>query len=288
MRDIISDINLISEIVSFPQVIAEIQSEATKENVASVRIAQLIETDAALTIQVLRAINSPFYGLRWEVTSVPQAVAFLGFEEVSHLALLYHMRQEFNQFNDQQVDYLNDLWKHSLATAILSQSLASKLAQRPLSKAFTAGILHDIGKIVFVQCYPIYHDEVRNLLNTSDIADVEAEEQLIGISHATIGGHLCERWKLPAELRDIIQHHHKPAASKYSPVLTAIVRFADVLAEIWEHGINELPKNFSLADHPSWHILQKEIPSFQTTPLDNVCLELKKELERRIELFNIG
>jgi putative nucleotidyltransferase with HDIG domain len=288
MRDLAPEIDRISEIVSFPRVLAEIQTELLKDSVASVRIAQLVETDAALTVQVLRAANSPFYGLRWEVTSVPQAVAVLGFEEVSHLALLFHMRQQIFKLNEHQSDFLDMLWKHSLSTAIVAQSLASKFGQKPYSKAFTAGILHDLGKIVLVQYYPIYLDEIRQLSSESGVPDIDAEEQMVGITHANIGARLCQKWMLPAELSDIVQHHHHPASAKHSPLLTAAVRFADLQSEIWLRGIGEQPLTFRLEDDPCWKILKEEASYFHDTPIEQLSLDLEKDLSRRLDLFDIG
>ncbi|MCU0412116.1 MAG: HDOD domain-containing protein, partial [Bacteroidetes bacterium] len=89
MRDIRSEIDKINEIVPFPTVVAQIMSELLKEETATEKIVQLIETDAVLTARILRAANSPYYGLRWEVNNITRAVVLLGFEEVSRLVLIY-------------------------------------------------------------------------------------------------------------------------------------------------------------------------------------------------------
>jgi putative nucleotidyltransferase with HDIG domain len=288
MRDLTPDIERINEIVAFPLVLAEVQAEILKDNAASVRVAQLVEMDAALTVQVLRAANSPFYGLRWEVTSVPQAVAVLGFEEVGHLALFFHMRQQIFKLNEHQVDFLNALWQHSISTAIVAQALVTKIELRPFGKAFTAGLLHDIGKIVLAQYYPLYLDEIRQMTIDEGLNDIEVENQLVGTTHAEIGARLCEKWKLPADFIDVIRRHHNPSKSTRSALLTASVRFADLLCELWEIGIGEQRLTFDLEQESCWILLKEQVPRLRSMTLEQVCLDLAKDYEHRLDLLDLG
>ncbi len=288
MRDLSPDIERINEIVAFPLVLAEVQAETQKDNAASVRVAQLVEMDAALTVQVLRAANSPYYGLRWEVTSVPQAVAVLGFDEVGRLALFFHMRQQIFKLNEHQVDFLNALWKHSISTAIVAQALVTKIELRPFGKAFTSGLLHDIGKIVLAQYYPLYLDEIRQMTLEDGLADVDAEIQLIGTTHEEIGARLCEKWKLPADFVDVIRRHHDLSKSARSLLLTASVRFADLLCELWEIGIGEQRLTFDLEQELCWKILKEQAPRLRDVTLEQLCLDLTKDYEHRLDLLDLA
>ena len=288
MRDLTPDIEQISEIVAFPTVIAEIQAEILKENVASVRVAQLVKTDATLTAQVLRAVNSPFYGLRWEVTSVTQAIAMLGIDEIGRLVLLFHLRQQMFKLDHQQAEFLDRLWRHSLSTAIVAQAMASKFELLPFGKAFTAGLLHDIGKIVLAQYYPVHLEEISQMTNEIGLADVDGEQQMVGINHAEIGARLCEKWTLPIELVHVIRRHHDRPESDHFSLLTSSVRFADLLCESWEVGIGEQQLPLELENEPSWLLLKGTSKKLQEIPFEEVNRILKEELDTRSDLFHIS
>jgi putative nucleotidyltransferase with HDIG domain len=288
MRDLTADIDQISEIVAFPTVIAEIQAEILKDNVASARIAQLVKLDATLTAQVLRAVNSPYYGLRWQVVAVTQAIALLGVEEVGRLVLLFHMRQQMFKLDNHQAHFLDNLWKHSLSTGLIAQTLAAKYQLVLAGKAFTAGLMHDIGKIVLAQYYPIHLEEILQMTHDLEMKDVDSELQLVGITHAEIGAKLCTNWQIPPELIDLIRNHHEPIPTGPTAILHAVVRFADLLCETWQRGIGEQPLNFSLENDPNWLFLREREKKLQEEDFKNMLMLLAQELERRMDLFHLS
>jgi putative nucleotidyltransferase with HDIG domain len=283
-----ADIDQISEIVAFPTVIAEIQAEIQKDNVASARIAQLVKLDTTLTAQVLRAVNSPYYGLRWQVVAVTQAIALLGVEEVGRLVLLFHMRQQMFKLDSHQSHFLDELWKHSLSTGLIAQTLAAKYQLVTAGKAFTAGLLHDIGKIVLAQYYPIYLEEVMQMTHDLEMKDVDSELQLVGITHAEIGAKLCTNWQIPSELVEFIRNHHEPITPGHNDLLHAIVRFADLLCETWQRGIGEQPLTFNIENDPSWLFLRDREKKLQEEDFKNLLMILSQELERRMDLFHLS
>ena len=151
MRDIRSEIDEINEIVPFPAVITEILSALSNDDISTVKITHLIESDAALTANILRAANAPSYGIRGYVKNVNSAIALVGLEETSRLLLAYHMKQRLIFLNMQQWGDLEALWKHSISTATLSRVIASHFKLKTGDKEFTAGLLHDMGKLVLIQ-----------------------------------------------------------------------------------------------------------------------------------------
>jgi len=140
MRDIRAELDKINEIVPFPAVVAQISSERLKEETAAELIVQLIETDAVLPARILRAANSPYYSLQWEVDSIPRAVTLLGVEEVSRLVLICLMKQRVFALDPDQRESLERLWKHTIATGVVSRMLALFADLHLQGKEFTAGL----------------------------------------------------------------------------------------------------------------------------------------------------
>ncbi len=270
MRDIRSEIDKINEIVPFPTVVAQIMSELLKEDTATDRIVQLIETDAVLTARILRAANSPYYGLRWEVNSISRAVVLLGFEEVSRLVLIYQMKQRVFALSPDQREYLERLWRHSVSTGAVARMLALLVGFRGEGKEFTAGLLHDMGKIVLVQYFADSMAMIQRMTAELDARDVEAEMQTVAITHAEIGGQLGERWGLPPVYVEVMRCHHESATATLNRPLVALTRFADLLCERWGSGIGEQKMNFELETDESWTLLRRLFPRMADERADDI------------------
>lgn len=270
MRDIRSEIDKINEIVPFPTVVAQIMSELLKEETATEKIVQLIETDAVLTARILRAANSPYYGLRWEVNNITRAVVLLGFEEVSRLVLIYQMKQRVFALSADQRAYLETLWKHSVATAAIARMLALFVDFRGDGREFTAGLMHDLGKIVLVQYFPDTLNNTQSMIRELGMKDTEAELQTLAIDHAEIGGQLAERWGIPPSFVEVMRYHHVPMEATSNQQLVALSRFSDLLSERWGSGINEQPMTFNLEEDDSWKMMRKSFPRLADERADAV------------------
>jgi putative nucleotidyltransferase with HDIG domain len=287
MRDIRSEIDEINEIIPFPAVITEILSALSNDDVSTVKITRLIESDPALTTNILRAANAPYYGIRGYVKNVNSAIALVGLDETSRLLLAYHMKQRLIFLNMQQWGYLEALWKHSISTATLSRVLASHYKIKTGEKEFTAGLLHDMGKLVLIQYFPDSLAVTRQMIKELSMHDVEAERQTLAISHTEIGGHLGTKWTLPPEFVEVMQCHHDAGDAVVDPVLTAVVRFADLLCEQWGHGIGEQPQGFSIEDDACWKVLTATAPAFAGRNSSDMGEEIKAEFEKSEGLIQL-
>ncbi len=287
MRDIRSEIDEINEIVPFPAVITEILSALSNDDISTVKITHLIESDAALTANILRAANAPYYGIRGYVKNVNSAIALVGLEETSRLLLAYHMKQRLIFLNMQQWGDLEALWKHSISTATLSRVIASHFKLKTGDKEFTAGLLHDMGKLVLIQYFPDSLSVTHQMIKELSMRDVEAERQTLAISHTEIGGHLGTKWALPPEFVEVMQCHHDAGEATIDPTLTAVVRFADLLCEQWGHGIGEQPQGFLIEDDACWKILVAASPSFGERTSVGAGEELMAEFEKNKGLIQL-
>jgi putative nucleotidyltransferase with HDIG domain len=286
VRDIRAEIQRINEVVSFPPVVAEILQAMSDQNVTTTKVITLIESDQGLTAKILRVANSPFYGLRSDVTNIAQALRMLGLDEIGHLLLTCQMKSRLMSLNTRQQLRLETLWKHSVAAASVSRLLANRFRLPTDGKEYTAGLLHDMGKLVLIQYFPDQYAAIESLITTASKKDIDAELELISITHTEIGKQIGEKWRLPKEYLDVMLYHHRPASSSNHSLLTAVVRLADLFCEQWGFGIAEQAEGFSI-DTDCLSILAEADVSFKTMPIEQLGAEMRSEFEKNLEMIEI-
>ncbi|MCX6138041.1 MAG: HDOD domain-containing protein [Ignavibacteriales bacterium] len=287
MRDIRTEIERINEVVSFPTIVAEILHAISSERVTIPKIAHLIETDAAMTTKILRVVNSPFYGLRGTVKSAADAVKMLGLDETGRFLLAYHMKSRVFAMNPQQSRRLKKMWEHSVSTATVARFLAVRANVQTAGKEYTAGVLHEMGKLVLIQYFPDTVPVVEQMIADLAMTDIEAENQIAAISHAEIGSELGEKWGLPPEFTEVMRCHHAAKTAEVNPLLVSIVRCADILCEQLGHGIGERSTEFSIQEDESFDILQQTIPYFGETDPAEIKAAIAADLEANAEYLKL-
>ncbi|GAB7078646.1 HDOD domain-containing protein [Megalodesulfovibrio paquesii] len=204
-----------------------------REEYSLAEVARLVEADAALTINILKVVNAPSFGMGQMVTSIPRAVSFLGDKLVMGIALASSTPQVFNHDLAGYQGRTGQLWEHSLATAIAAREFARLLVPPVVpGLAYTAGILHDIGKAVLSEFLEGRAEELLTKLDSQYTEDFAlAEAMSLGTDHATLGGLLARRWRLPEPLVQAIAYHHSPgkAAPEWRGLCCA-VQLGDALA----------------------------------------------------------
>jgi putative nucleotidyltransferase with HDIG domain len=160
--------------------------------------------DPSMTIRILRIANSPFYGMPREISSVREAIILLGLNRITDMLMsIYFSKMLPVQHKD--FNY-NVFWHHSMAVAECSRQLANNTGVSP-DLAFTAGLLHDIGDLMIVMLFP---DQFSRLIEISADFGIEAEQELLGFDHPTIGGKAAQYWNLPAAIQAAIEQHETP------------------------------------------------------------------------------
>ena len=199
-------------------------------------LAQIIEKDSSVTARILKVINSAYYGLSGHVSTVSHAVPLLGVQVVKNIVLTFSVRDVFSQSRKQGAEF-QKLWEHSFSTAVASRLLAGAANYPDLEGALVAGLLHDIGVLVFMKNDP---EEWREALAESQqggasLCDVEARR--FGITHAELGALLAEKWLLPEILVTPIRHHHdgtpSEMLSRRARQLTDVVYVADLMCRVF-------------------------------------------------------
>jgi len=166
------------------------------------QVALTVAQDPALSARLLRVANSPFFGLAGEITSINQACMTLGMNTVRNLAVAVGVGSCLNSDKDGG-DEQGKLWRQAMEKAIASQALARRCGQNSES-AFTAGMLHDLGKMVMVTCFSdaMKKSVAYQASNHCDLAD--AERVFFGMDNRELGGMLASLWGLPALIRQVI------------------------------------------------------------------------------------
>jgi putative nucleotidyltransferase with HDIG domain len=209
-------------------------------------LSAIITVDQALTAKVLRLANSAFYGFPFRIKNITQAVSILGFDTIRNLALTVSVYKVFT--GEAGVEFSHaEFWKHCVGVAICANLLAKKIKYKSPEGAFTAGLLHDIGKTFFDQ---YMHKEFRDALKLakeSRISLNEAEKSIIGLDHALIGKWMAEKWNLPPELKSGIASHHTPELEEEEPVMAHIIFAANILCKKKNVGFSgdDISKPFS-------------------------------------------
>ncbi|MEZ5063893.1 MAG: HDOD domain-containing protein [bacterium] len=198
----------INELPTLPHVVSQILEKTRDQDASLTEVVSIISTDQALVSTLLKLVNSAFYGFSRRITTLKQAITLLGFRSVRNVVVNCGVVGIFRKrtFNNH---YRFRLWDHSVACAVAARTLAEMKGFKAKEEAFTAGLLHDIGKVVIDQYAP--KDSAAIMRKVEAGADPrEAETEVLGVDHTQVGGWIAERWHLPKTLCWVIEYHHAP------------------------------------------------------------------------------
>ncbi|MBX7148485.1 HDOD domain-containing protein [bacterium] len=231
LAQIVSDVKTLP---TLPESVARI-SKAIRNASSEIKdFEKIIMPDPSLTTNLLRLCNSAYFGFTREITSVKQAISLMGINRVYELALS-------GAFSAVIPPYLlgynipsHIFWEHSVAVAIIAEVLGKKIGFPTKDQIFTAGLLHDIGKIILG---PHLHLKASNKISYPLLL-TDWELQLAGTDHTEVGSLLSQIWNLPESCEEVIRWHHKPThatESRYE-ALVQLVSVADSLAHLYGYG----------------------------------------------------
>lgn len=217
---------------SIPTLYTQIVEKANQPDASLEDVAEIVSQDPGMTVKILKLVNSAYFGIRRELSNPKEAVAYIGLDTIKSLVLSLHA---FSQFENVNVDGLTmeSLWTHSLDVAAWAKHIAKceGCDRRMVDEAFTAGMLHDVGKLVLAANMPADFGRAVRLANEQKVEFRIAEDQVFGASHAEVGGYLLGLWGLPVPVVEAIALHHCPEKAEHDELAPlAIVHVADVLA----------------------------------------------------------
>jgi HD-like signal output (HDOD) protein len=218
LRDLLSNTSLtllISEmqsLPSLPSLYLELMKQLEKPDPSIKVIGSIISKDPGMTAKILQMVNSAFFGLRRHVSNPTDAVSLLGIDIMKSLALSIHIFSQFNQIRIPRLSF-EQLWKHNTSVGLLAKQIAQseKQSHQVVEDSFTAGLLHECGKLVLATRLPKEYVEMLDLMTTEGITEIEAEQKIFGATHPEVGAYLLGLWGLPDSIVEAIAFHQNPA-----------------------------------------------------------------------------
>ena len=212
------------DLPTIPVLLVHILAAVEGERANTRDLVDLLQRDQALAARVLRLANSSFFGCNRQVGSLPRAVMLLGFSTVKNLALGIKI---WEAFHGRGGPYLATLWEHAVLVGGAARLIGQRTRTGDPEELFTAGLLHDIGRLVLALKFPASY---ASLAATSGAALVEAERAAFEVDHTQAGAWLAEAWALPPAIAATAAQHHEPLAPGASLTASAIVNLANRLA----------------------------------------------------------
>lgn len=198
----------IRSLPSFPAVVSELAALVHQPSANFDAIANTVGLDQALTARVLQLANSPFYGRSGQVASIRDGINILGLRQLNGLVAAATVTLQFERLHGKPLG-MTEFWQHSIACAVTSRQLALSCGLDDAA-AFTAGLLHDVGRLVLDNHCPEAMVEVKQWTEQHSVPLCAAERQLLGICHAEIGEWVSRHWRFTPDIIEAIANHHQP------------------------------------------------------------------------------
>ena len=236
-------VSQIRKLPAQPKLHTQVTDELKSENGSMDVVGKLISQEPVMSAKILQVVNSAFFGLTREVSDTTESVMVLGAERIKALILLAGV---FSQYAAAKCPGFSPepVWGHSIQVGAFSRAiaLAETKNARTAEAAFTAGLLHDIGKLVLAGNLPEMYDTVQKLKASKKITTREAELEILGTTHAELGACLLATWGLPLPILEALAWHHEPARSdEQGFTILAAVHAANVFAQ--ESAAGDAPRD---------------------------------------------
>ena len=213
---------------SFPDIYFKIQEVINSPISSATSIAKVVGNDPNLAARLLKLVNSSFYGFPNPIQSIPRAIAIIGSNELTSLALAVSTMKVFKNVPKEYVD-MKSFWRHSIACGVFSRLLAYNKRFRSEERFFLAGLLHDLGRILLYTKAPNEMTYALELSLFEHIPLWRAEKRVFGFDHTAVGKTLMEEWRIPRGISLLCDYHHNPV-SEEAPEEAVFVHLADFLA----------------------------------------------------------
>jgi len=260
---------------ALPEVVHEVQKIIKSENVEIANVAKAIARDPALVAQILKVVNSAYYSLPREIADVRYAIAFLGLHEIERILLALSV---INTLAVRDKNELKLFWHHSFLAALCTKRVATTYEPYlSFEELWSAAMLHDIGKLVYLKFFPDHYRALRSLSAEKGIFFSDAEQELCYPASSYLGVLLCDHWRLPAKIRDACEMHSlqhlktlsgKDPASSFKRMIclgnAVAVLALNALHETKKHDITETVKTTLSIDETQFLALMADVYELRT------------------------
>ncbi len=277
--NIMKDINALKDFKTLPELHSYTMDYLEDTKSTRFDLADIIKKDPVMVLKILRIANSPFFGGNRDVKTVEKAISQIGFKEIKNIVGSLGVFEEKNYRKDRYSR--KAFWEHMVGCGIICRFIAKQIEAKHIEEYYIAGMLHDLGKLIFDQLYPDKFLQVIELVEEKSIFYRKAERQIFDFTHEEVGEYIVEKWNFPDIIKDAVRNHHSPVDSKVDPVLVSAVHFADIIAHILhvgESGDKLVGKYERFAEQNLGLTL---------TYMETLIPDIEDELEKYLELITI-
>jgi putative nucleotidyltransferase with HDIG domain len=261
-----------------PLVIHKVLGLADDPDASLKDLVDVVERDAAITANLLKTVNSAQLGLPVKVDSVHQAVSMLGLQQVVEMVLAQNLSGNLNRAQKGYGLAKGDLWRQSLAVAMVARTLARGRDLLSLPAIYTAALLKDIGKVILHEFVADQLEAIQKLVAEKGLSFVEAENEILGMDHTTLGGIIAKEWHFSPHMIYMIENHHLNNPASRTDPATATLYLADMVAMMVDTGIG--------VDRLAYHVYKDVFDDFfpDKQQVKDMLLTYKK-FQREIKEF---
>lgn len=213
---------------ALPETVKHVREAMDDPNTSTKDVAAIIARDPALSAKMLSLANSAGYGFSQKVETVEMATTLLGLRETYSIVLSSAVINYFDR--SKTFDY-TEYWRKSTICATSARIIAQTIGYKQPQSAYTAGLLHDIGRLVFAEIMPERYNAVKQTVPDNEV--VAAEEEHFGVAHPEIGYLLATEWNLPEEVSQAIRLHHRPAEAQLGQTIVNITALASMMTDAY-------------------------------------------------------
>lgn len=229
----------IDRMPSLSTTVTKVLEICNKPNTSANDLNRVISLDPVLTGQVLKLINSAYYSLPNQISSLTRAIIMLGLNTVKNLALSTAVLGSMGREDSFQSLSMDEFWTHSIGVGVMAKALAIRKGIPTMlqEEFFVSGLLHDLGKIPLNNCFAAEYSQAQELAKLEQGPLLKAEDMMLGFDHGKVGKMIAEKWQLSGSLVALLRFHHAPAeAPEKARLLVAIVALANLYANLFDVG----------------------------------------------------
>ena len=281
MIDLENLVRNIEDLPPLPDIVVKLLHASRDPNVSMREMVELIKYDPALTIKVLRLCNSSYYGLPRKINSIQEALVYIGTDTLVNFVLAGCLSSFYQQAQTGYGMEKGELWRHSVACAIAAQRIGTRQGEDVSAQSFTAGLIHDVGKIVLNAYVGKEIEKIMELVHGEKIPFGEAEKRVLGFSQTDAGARLARHWNLPDSLIEAIEFHQSPEKAKSAPQLVAQVHLGNILCISFGIGVGT--DGLAYTFHPK----ALEMTHIEVADLFHLSLDIHDDYKKAEELIGL-
>ena len=269
----------VDELPPMPEVVFKAQAFLANPDSSVKELAALLETDQAIATQVLKMANSAFYGMSGRVSSIQHSALVLGYKNLGEIISVAGAQRSLEKKLPGYGLESEDLWRHSLSVALGSKIIASRRNPDLEMVAHTAGLVHDVGKIILDPFVLEKKEAFDSFLLQEQQTYLNAEQQILGFDHAEIAAEVCKKWSIPEVISSAIRYHHSPSSS-LEVELAYILHMADYISLMSGEGYEDCDYLYELEQGTMDYL------DFDQNDISELTLELMESVANLLDSPN--